>query len=84
MEKISSFSDVFGVRFFPGVHPGFLSVTMKELYNRQQRMEPFLKGDKSWLKDMSQEMDFYQRIRIFMEVYEEAEKEKKLLWVKKL
>lgn len=83
VEKISSFSDVFGVRFFPGVHPGFLSVTMKELYNRQQRMEPFLKGDKSWLKDMSKEMDFYQRIRIFMEVYEEAEKEKKAFMGKK-
>lgn len=83
VESIASVMDIFGVRFFPGVLPEILSISMKDVYNRRQSMEPFLIGDQSWLEDMSKETDFYQRIRFFLENYTMAEKKRTSLFGKK-
>lgn len=68
--------DVFGVRFMPGVQPQLLNVTMKELFDRCVLLESILSDDRSWLKALSKETDFYQRIRVFLDAYTKAERKR--------
>jgi len=69
-------AELFGVRFMPGVQPELLTVTMRDLLNRKLPLEDVLKGDKAWLNDLANEGDFYQRIRVFIEHYTKAEKQR--------
>lgn len=69
-------NEVFGIRFMPGIQPGLLHVTMRELLDQKLPIESVLNGDSSWLKDLEHETDFYQRIRVFIEAYTKAEKHK--------
>lgn len=71
-------NEVFGIRFMPGVKPEIINVTMKELLGKRIPIETVIKGDKEWLRYIEQELDFYQRIRIFIEAYTKVEKKPKL------
>lgn len=75
--------EVFGLRFLPGVQPSFLDVTMRQLLDQKIPIEDVLKGDKSWLARLEREHDFYQRIRIFIESYTKAEKQREKPFGKK-
>ncbi len=68
---------VFGIRFMPGVQPELISCTMKELLSEKIPIESVLKGDDGWMKKLAEEPDFYQKIRIFIETYTKAEKQRK-------
>ena len=76
-ENCKGRESVFGVRFMPGVQPELISCTMKELLSERIPIESVLKGDDSWMKKMAEEPDFYQKIRIFIEAYTKAEKQRK-------
>lgn len=76
IETRQEYHDVFGVRFMPGVQPELLHVTMKELFDRCVPLEPILKGDQGWMQALSEETDFYQRIRVFLEAYTNAERKR--------
>ncbi len=69
-------NEVFGVRFMPGISPELVNCKMKDLLSCKIPIEEVLKGDKEWLQKLSDERDFYQRIRIFIEAYTKAEKKK--------
>ena len=69
--------EVFGIRFMPGVQPELIGCTMRELIGKKIPIEEVLTGDVSWLKQIEEEHDFYQRIRIFIEAYTKAEKHRK-------
>ncbi len=68
--------DVFGVRFMPGVQPKLLDVTMKSLFDRCVRLESVYGDDGDFLKELSGETDFYQRIRVFLDAYMKAERKR--------
>lgn len=76
VEKHPEFHDAFGIRFMPGVQPGLIDVTMRELFDKRVPLEQILKGDTQWFEKLKEETDFYQRIRIFLEAYTKAEKRK--------
>ena len=76
VEKRPEFHDAFGIRFMPGVQPGLIDVTMRELFDKRVPLEQILKGDTQWFEKLKEETDFYQRIRIFLEAYTKAEKKK--------
>ncbi len=69
--------EVFGIRFMPGVQPKLISCTMRELLGERIPIESVLKGDDRWLKKLEEEHDFYQKIRVFIEAYTKAEKQRK-------
>lgn len=69
--------EVFGIRFMPGVQPELISCTMKELLGKKIPIESVLRGDSCWLTKLEEESDFYQRIRVFIEAYTKAEKQRK-------
>lgn len=69
--------EVFGIRFMPGVQPELISCTMRELLGERIPIEFVLKGDDRWLKKLEEEHDFYQKIRVFIEAYTKAEKQRK-------
>ena len=73
-EEWSGREEVFGVRFMPGVQPELIHCTMRELLGQKIPIETVLGGDFGWLEQLTQEHDFYQRIRIFIEAYTKAEK----------
>lgn len=75
-QECNAWHDVFGVRFMPGVQPGLLNVTMKELFDKCVPLEPILGVDCNWLKALSEETDFYQRIRVFLDAYTKAERKR--------
>lgn len=68
--------EVFGVRFMPGNHPAMLNTTMKNLLDNRFNTENVLAGNKEWLKKMSEETDFRQRIKVFLENYTKYESKK--------
>lgn len=76
-EECSGSEAVFGIRFMPGVQPELISCTMKELLSEKIPIESVLKGDDGWMKKLAEEPDFYQKIRIFIESYTKAEKQRK-------
>ena len=61
----------------PGVQPELIGCTMKELLGKKIPIESVLRGDSCWLTKLEEESDFYQRIRIFIEAYTKAEKQRK-------
>ncbi len=65
--------NVFGVRFFPGYQPAGISVTQKDLVEKEIPLEDIL-PDKRLLTLLSGEQEFYQRIRIFLQEYTKFEK----------
>ena len=69
--------EVFGIRFMPGVQPGLIGCTMREVLEQKIPIEEILKGDAGWLEKLEEEHDFYQRIRIFIEAYTKAQKQEK-------
>lgn len=73
-ECMKNTQEVFGVRFMPGVQPEIISATMRDLFDQSVPLEDIMKGDMGWLKDLEQETDFYQRIRVFLENYTKVEK----------
>ena len=82
-EKRPEFHDAFGVRFMPGVQPGLINVTMRELFDKRVPMEQVIKGDGKWLDKMAAETDFYQRIRVFLDAYTKAERKREKPYGKK-
>lgn len=70
-------STIFGVRFMPGVQPELINVTMRQLLDVRIPLETILKYDVEWLKELEEETDFYQRIRIFLKYYTQIEKRRK-------
>ncbi len=76
-EECKGRDNAFGVRFMPGVQPELISCTMRELLEEKIPIESVLKGEGDWLKKMEEENDFYQKIRIFIETYTKAEKQRK-------
>ncbi len=68
--------EVFGIRFMPGNRPELIGCSMRDVLNKKIPIEAELTGDPGWLKELEQETDFYQRIRIFLEAYTKAEKRK--------
>ena len=82
-EKRPEFHDAFGVRFMPGVQPGLINVTMRELFDKRVPLEQLIKGDAQWLEKMAAETDFYQRIRVFLDAYTKAEKKREKPYGKK-
>lgn len=67
--------EVFGIRFMPGIQPKMLACTMKDVLARKIPIEEVMRdGDREWLDRLSEESDFYQRIRIFLEAYTKIEK----------
>ncbi len=76
VEELHGAEEVFGIRFMPGNRPELIGCSMRELLKRKIPIEQVLTGDSGWLKELAQETDFYQRIRIFLEVYTKAEKRK--------
>ena len=77
IEEHKGAKEIFGVRFMPGVQPVMFTVTMRELLGNMTPIEQVLKGDTEWLKLLEQESDFYQRIRVFIEYFTKAEKQRK-------
>ncbi len=65
--------EVFGIRFMPGMQPKFIGCTMKELLGNKIPIESVIVGNHAWLKEIENK-DFYQKIRIFLEVYARSEK----------
>ena len=76
-EECKGKEEVFGIRFMPGVQPELIGCTMKELLGKKIPIESGLRGDSCWLTKLEEESDFYQRIRIFIEAYTKAEKQRK-------
>ena len=76
-EECKGKEEVFGIRFMPGVQPELIGCTMKELLGKKIPIESVLRGDSCWLTKLEEESDFYQRIRIFIEAYTKAEKQRK-------
>lgn len=74
VDKCIGKNEVFGVRFLPGIQPELLNVTIKDLLIQKIPIEFILKGSGEWLDRLEDEQDFYQRIRIFLEIYTKAEK----------
>lgn len=67
--------EYFGVRFRPGFQPAGISVALKDLIGHKLPLEDVL-VEKRLLWRMSEQEDFYQRIRIFLEEYTKFEKKK--------
>ena len=76
-EECKGTEEVFGIRFMPGVQPELIGCTMTELLGKKIPIESVLRGDFGWLTKLEEESDFYQRIRIFIEAYTKAEKQRK-------
>ena len=76
-EECKGKEEVFGIRFMPGVQPELIGCTMKALLGKTIPIESVLRGDSCWLTKLEEESDFYQRIRIFIEAYTKAEKQRK-------
>lgn len=76
-EECKGKEEVFGIRFMPGVQPELIGCTMKALLGKKIPIESVLRGDSCWLTKLEEESDFYQRIRIFIEAYTKAEKQRK-------
>lgn len=76
-EECKGKEEVFGIRFMPGVQPELIGCTMKELLGKKIPIESVLRGDSCCLTKLEEESDFYQRIRIFIEAYTKAEKQRK-------
>ena len=68
--------EVFGIRFMPGMQPKFIGCTMKELLGKKIPIESVIIGDQTWIHKLESE-DFYQKIRIFLEMYAKAERQHK-------
>ena len=75
-EECKGKEEVFGIRFMPGVQPELIGCTMKELLGKKIPIESVLRGDSCWLTKLEEESDLYQRIRIFIEAYTKAEKQR--------
>lgn len=82
-EEYHGESELFGIRFMPGVQPELLDVTMRQLLDQRIPLESILKYDAPWFQEIEQEPDFYQRIRIFIENYTKIEKKRKPPYGKK-
>lgn len=77
-------NEVFGVRFMPGMQPEFLSCTMKDVLEQNIPLESVTKYDNTdWFKKLSDESDFYQRIRVFIEGFTQIENKKAASYGKK-
>lgn len=70
-------TEIFGVRFMPGNHPDMLNVSMKDLQNHRFNLKDVIRGDGEWIGRMANETDFYERMRVFLEFYLEAEDKKR-------
>lgn len=82
-QELSGIREIFGVRFMPGIQPALVNVQMKDMLDKHLEMKQVLSGDDHWLSEMEKEMDFYQRIRIFLWAYSKAEKMAELPYGKK-
>lgn len=58
--------DVFGVRFLPGFKPAGLTMEIKDLIGKKVKLNLF--------SELAYQTDFYQRIRVFLEIYSKLEK----------
>ena len=65
--------EYFGVRFLPGFKPVGLTVRLRELTDRSVAMGNAL-ADESVFREVWEQKDFYQRIRVFLQRYTELEK----------
>ena len=75
-ESLIERSEVFGIRFMPGILPVMLDVKIGELTGKVIDFEEIKKGDAGWLGEMESERDFLKQIKIFEEAcagYERAE-----------
>lgn len=69
--------EYFGVRFMPGFHPAGLTVALKDLIDHKLPLDDILLEKESrLLQRVSEQQDFYQRIRIFLEEYTKLEKKR--------
>ncbi len=69
--------EYFGVRFRPGFQPAGISVVLKDLIDHKLPLEEVLtERESNLLRKMSEQHDFYQRIRIFLEEYTKFEKKR--------
>ena len=66
--------DVFGVRFIPGYHPAGIDIEWKDLIGHRIPLKQLMK-DTILIDKMATQMDFYQRIRIFLQEYAKLEKQ---------
>lgn len=76
IQECNGMREVFGIRFMPGNRPELIGCSMRDVLKKKIPIEQVLTEDTGWLEALEQETDFYQRIRIFLEVYTKAEKRK--------
>lgn len=66
--------EYFGVRFMPGFHPAGITVVLKDLIDHKLPLEDvWMEKESKLLQRISEQQDFYQRIRIFLEEYTKLE-----------
>lgn len=70
----SAGSEIFGIRFMPGVAPAGLNAKLKDLINKRILLVDLI-ANRQVIDEMALEKDFYQRIRVFLENYTKLEKE---------
>lgn len=73
-QRLSGIKWVFGVKFLPGVQPALIKVHMGEMPDRYIEMKDVLIGNKYWLSDMEDQVDFEQCIKFFLQAYHKVEK----------
>lgn len=75
--------EIFGIRFMPGKHPDFLSITMKDLLHKKHKTEQVLNCDKNFLDKMALQSGFEERIRTFTDHFSFSRKTKQKNFGKK-
>ena len=65
-------SEIFGVRFMPGVVPAGMNCGLKDMINKRIILDDIL-VNRRMIEQMANESDFYQRIRVFLECYTQLE-----------
>ena len=73
-QRLSGIKWVFGVKFLPGVQPALIKVHMGEMPDRYIEMKDVLIGNRYWLSDMEDQVDFEQCIKFFLQAYHKVEK----------
>ena len=67
--------EYFGVRFMPGYQPAGINVLQRDLIETRINLYDILADrEQTFFQKMSEQKDFYQRIRIFLEEYTKLEK----------
>jgi len=67
--------EIFGVRFMPGFLPAGINVVLKDLIEKRLVLDDILE-DRTLVKRVAGEKDFYSRIRVFIEEYTKLERKR--------